>query len=108
MGSDHLKSMKTDICDRQVCTLHHGDYSDTMLILILISICCFADCEYGGFIGYGNNATVTKCEVVHLPVESVLSAFRETSYEEFKLKKQYINCYQFEIFVIKAAEKQRK
>ena len=29
-------------------------------------------------------------------------------YEEFKLKNRYINFYQFEIFTIKAAEKQRK
>ena len=29
-------------------------------------------------------------------------------YEEFKLKNQYINFYQFEIFAIKAAEKHSK
>ena len=33
---------------------------------------------------------------------------KEQIYEEFKFKNRYIHFYQFEIFAIKAAEKQRK
>ena len=39
---------------------------------------------------------------------SVHSIAKSIIYEEFKCKNRYIHFYQFEIFAIKAAEKQRK
>ena len=59
---------------------------------------------------YGRIEHVTKVELTDALYHSNKNkkeSFKSVPYEEFKCKNRYINFYQFEIFTIKAVEKQR-